>query len=158
MARHRRFDSTERQSADRQIALEIKRQRLLAGVSQLALAKDIGVSCQQLHKYEVGSDRISATSLFRIAKHLSVPVKFLFEGLSYDSTQKYYQRARKASARDRISFKLVAMLSEINDHILRDKLRSLIEVLASEPAAKHMVPEAGQIRFDDHVAGLGNTL
>ena len=51
------------------------------GVSQQALGAAIGIAFQQIQKYERGSNRISASKLFEIAKTLKVPIDLFFEGL-----------------------------------------------------------------------------
>lgn len=53
--------------------------RKLMGLSQQALADKIGVSFQQVQKYEKGSNRISAGKLEHIAAALDVPIEFFFK-------------------------------------------------------------------------------
>ena len=50
-------------------------------MSQQVLADALGLTFQQVQKYERGSNRISASKLFQIAQFLEVPVSFIFEGL-----------------------------------------------------------------------------
>jgi transcriptional regulator with XRE-family HTH domain len=54
--------------------------RLMLGLSQTNLGEALGVTFQQVQKYEKGTNRISASSLQRISEILQVPVKFFFEG------------------------------------------------------------------------------
>jgi transcriptional regulator with XRE-family HTH domain len=51
-------------------------------MSQTALAEAIGVSCQQVQKYERGIDRVSASRLFRICAVLAVDIREMFEDAS----------------------------------------------------------------------------
>jgi DNA-binding transcriptional regulator YiaG len=55
---------------DRQIGLRIKQRRRALRISQSVLAKMIGVSFQQIHKYETGRSSVSAARLFTIAQAL----------------------------------------------------------------------------------------
>lgn len=55
--------------------------RTLRGCSQETLGQAIGVSAQQVQKYESGANRISASALFRLCGFLGRPVGWLFEGL-----------------------------------------------------------------------------
>lgn len=55
--------------------------RTLRGCSQETLGQSIGVSAQQVQKYESGANRISASALFRLCGFLGRPVGWLFEGL-----------------------------------------------------------------------------
>ena len=51
------------------------------GISQEQLGASLGLTFQQIQKYEKGQNRIGAGRLFRIAQLLSVPVQFFYEGL-----------------------------------------------------------------------------
>ena len=57
----------------------------MLGLTQQQLADLIGVTYQQAHKYERGINRVSAGRLFEIARVLSVPVSYFFEGLDKQS-------------------------------------------------------------------------
>ena len=52
------------------------------GMSQETLEHEIGVSFQQIQKYEVGTNRIASVRLYRMAQILDVEVNYFFEGLS----------------------------------------------------------------------------
>jgi transcriptional regulator with XRE-family HTH domain len=66
---------------DRHVGQRIRMQRILVGMTQQQMAMQIGVSCQQLHKYERGADRITAGRLLAIARALDVDVADFFVGL-----------------------------------------------------------------------------
>ena len=66
---------------DRFVGNRIRERRILMGLSQQQMAKLIGVTYQQAHKYERGINRISAGRLFEISQVLDVPVGYFFEGL-----------------------------------------------------------------------------
>jgi transcriptional regulator with XRE-family HTH domain len=66
---------------DRLVGAQVRRLRRRAGLSQADLAKAIGVSFQQVQKYETAANRISASALVRIAAALNAPIAALFEGL-----------------------------------------------------------------------------
>ena len=53
----------------------------MLGLTQQQLAELVGVTYQQTHKYERGINRVSAGRLFEIARVLSVPVGFFYEGI-----------------------------------------------------------------------------
>jgi transcriptional regulator with XRE-family HTH domain len=65
---------------DIEIGRLIRAQRLLCGFSQTELANAIGVTFQQLQKYEKGINRVASGRLSRIADKLKVPVTFFYEG------------------------------------------------------------------------------
>ncbi|MDP3601263.1 MAG: helix-turn-helix transcriptional regulator [Bosea sp. (in: a-proteobacteria)] len=65
---------------DRHVGARVRMQRLVVGVSQEKLGGALGLTFQQVQKYEKGSNRISASRLQQIANMLDVPVSFFFEG------------------------------------------------------------------------------
>jgi transcriptional regulator with XRE-family HTH domain len=64
---------------DVEVGHRIRIERLSRGLSQTALANQLGVTFQQVQKYEKGVNRIGASRLFQISKILDVPVQFFFE-------------------------------------------------------------------------------
>jgi transcriptional regulator with XRE-family HTH domain len=67
---------------DRHVASRLRLRRLEAGLSQTTLADALGISFQQLQKYEGAINRISAGALYQLALTLDVPVQYFFDGLS----------------------------------------------------------------------------
>lgn len=65
---------------DRHVGSRVRMRRMLVGMSQEKLGDALGVTFQQIQKYEKGTNRISASRLQTIAKVLGVPVEFFFEG------------------------------------------------------------------------------
>jgi transcriptional regulator with XRE-family HTH domain len=66
---------------DIEIGRRIRVQRTLHGATQTELAGAIGITFQQIQKYENGTNRVSAGKLFQIARFLGVPVAVFFDGL-----------------------------------------------------------------------------
>ena len=60
----------------------VRSRRRLAGISQGNLGKQLGLSFQQIQKYEKGANRIGAGRLFQIAQILDVPVQFFFDDMA----------------------------------------------------------------------------
>jgi transcriptional regulator with XRE-family HTH domain len=58
----------------------IRQRRNLLGMSQDKLAGNLGVTFQQVQKYENGVNRVGASRLFQVAKTLGVPVAYFFDG------------------------------------------------------------------------------
>jgi transcriptional regulator with XRE-family HTH domain len=65
---------------DRHVGSRVKMRRTLLGISQEKLAGALGISFQQVQKYEKGTNRIGASRLQDIAKFLQVEPSYLFEG------------------------------------------------------------------------------
>jgi len=55
--------------------------RKLRGMSQTDLAKPLGLSFQQVQKFERGTNRVSAGRLFAVSRILELPISFFFDGL-----------------------------------------------------------------------------
>jgi transcriptional regulator with XRE-family HTH domain len=70
---------------DKHIGRRIRMRRLTLDMSQTALGHALGVTFQQVQKYEIGVNRISASRLHQMANVLQVPVLFFFDGLPTNS-------------------------------------------------------------------------
>ena len=66
---------------DAHVGAKLRGFRKTKRVSQTALAGAVGVSFQQIQKYESGTNRISASMLYGIARRLAVPIAGFFDGL-----------------------------------------------------------------------------
>ncbi len=66
---------------DRHVGTRIRGRRVGLRISQTKLGSAIGVTFQQIQKYESGTNRVGASNLFKIAKALNVDVSFFFEGM-----------------------------------------------------------------------------
>ncbi|HMK89373.1 MAG TPA: helix-turn-helix transcriptional regulator [Methylocystis sp.] len=66
---------------DRHVGSRVRMQRVLMKMSQEKLGEALGLTFQQVQKYEKGTNRIGASRLQQISKTLNVPPSFFFEGL-----------------------------------------------------------------------------
>ncbi len=67
---------------DIHVGSRLRLRRNLLGISQTDLGKALGVTFQQVQKYEKRTNRISASRLFNLSRVLDVPISFFFEDLS----------------------------------------------------------------------------
>ncbi|WP_174000691.1 helix-turn-helix domain-containing protein [Agrobacterium rubi] len=65
---------------DTHVGSQIRARRAMLGISQAMLGDGLGISFQQVQKYEKGTNRVGAGRLQRIAELLDVPISFFFEG------------------------------------------------------------------------------
>lgn len=72
---------TSSRFVDNHVGMRIRSRRRELGISQEALAEAVGLTFQQIQKYERGSNRVSASTLWEIATHLRAPISYFFEGL-----------------------------------------------------------------------------
>src|SRR4051795_3003331 len=65
---------------DRHVGSRVRMRRMLVGMSQEKLGDSLGITFQQIQKYEKGTNRIGASRLHQIARVLGVPIEFFYEG------------------------------------------------------------------------------
>jgi transcriptional regulator with XRE-family HTH domain len=65
---------------DKHVGSRVRMRRMMVGMSQEKLGEKLGITFQQIQKYEKGTNRIGASRLQQIALVLAVPVGFFFEG------------------------------------------------------------------------------
>jgi transcriptional regulator with XRE-family HTH domain len=65
---------------DVHVGRQLRQRRNLLGMSQEKLAESLGVTFQQVQKYESGTNRVGASRLFQIGRALDVPVSYFFDG------------------------------------------------------------------------------
>lgn len=74
-------------SIDAAVGAQVRLRRILLGLSQEAVSKIIGLTFQQLQKYEHGTNRISASRLYQLSLILHVPVSYFFETVDVEGEQ-----------------------------------------------------------------------
>ena len=77
----------EARDVDSHVGAQVRRRRMLAGLTQQDVAKAIGVSFQHVQKYENGANRISAGRLFILARVLGTDLIEFYEGLDGEPSQ-----------------------------------------------------------------------
>ena len=86
---------------DKHVGMKLRARRTKLGMSQSTLAEALGLTFQQVQKYEKGANRISASRLQQIAQILQMPVENFFEGLPHE-------RGLRRTADDAASVQYVA--------------------------------------------------
>lgn len=113
-------------AVDHAVGRRIAERRAALGRSQSALALDLGISFQQLQKYEAGLNRVSASRLHHIALLLGVPVADLFPKPGRDTAV----RAKASSAMSRESRTLLAAFERIPASPVRRAVARIVAALA----------------------------
>jgi transcriptional regulator with XRE-family HTH domain len=72
---------------DVHVGARVRLRRTLLGLTQASLGERLGLTFQQVQKYERGANRISASKLYALSGILDVPVSFFFDDLPSDPTQ-----------------------------------------------------------------------
>jgi transcriptional regulator with XRE-family HTH domain len=65
---------------DKYVGSRVRMRRIMLGMSQEKLGEALGLTFQQVQKYEKGTNRVGASRIQQISEILQVPVSFLFEG------------------------------------------------------------------------------
>jgi len=117
-------------SADIQIGESIRAHRLIAGMSQSDLAGRLGVSFQQIQKYEKGMNRVGAGRLPQIAKIFDIPIGALFDANADASPGKSTGTAPVKLIPDRNTLKLLTAFGGIAHGKIRHSLVGLVDAIA----------------------------
>jgi len=102
------------------------------GMSQGALASQLGMTFQQVQKYERGVNRISASVLFTIAQVLQVPVSYFFDGLPGQSEHRPDAGPTPAFMMTPGAPELVASFPRLPNARARHAVMTLVRALAAE--------------------------
>lgn len=117
-----------RGQVDNELGHRIRLRRIQLRMSQTELGKALGVTFQQVQKYENGKNRISAGRLKVLAETLEVPIPFFFEPLKGVTNQNQAVFKFLDSA---YTLRLLQAFSKIKDRNAQRKILELIEKLAA---------------------------
>ncbi len=117
---------------DRHVGNRVRMRRLLIGMSQEKLGEMLGITFQQVQKYEKGSNRVSASRLYYLAQILGVPVQFFFDELPEASSQQ--PGMSEVGMTDLLTSSEVSQLarafSEISDPVARRAIMGMVKQFA----------------------------
>jgi transcriptional regulator with XRE-family HTH domain len=122
---------------DIQIGKKLRLRRIVLGMSQEELAKSLGITFQQVQKYEKGVNRISASRLLDISNILGIPTSFFYEsdadgdmvGFAEDKAEFTHE---KPEVSNREIMALVKAYCQIKSAETRKKAIDLIKSLADK--------------------------
>jgi transcriptional regulator with XRE-family HTH domain len=122
---------------DKYVGSRVRMRRIMLGMSQEKLGEALGLTFQQVQKYEKGTNRVGASRIQQISEILQVPVSFLFEG-SPTGTAKADGSAESPSPSYVSDFlatseglALTRAFTRIGDAKLRRSIVELVEQIAS---------------------------
>jgi transcriptional regulator with XRE-family HTH domain len=119
---------------DIEVGRRIRAQRLVRRMSQTELGTRVGITFQQIQKYEKGVNRVGAGRLTRIAEVLGVPVSFLFGATEHSSGKN--ANAAFSFLETAGAVRLVHAYREIRNPHIRRALVMLAEQIASDAPRK----------------------
>jgi transcriptional regulator with XRE-family HTH domain len=121
---------------DLHVGERVRMFRVKSGISQTTLGEQLGITFQQIQKYERGTNRIGASRLQQISEALDVPIALLFEGLpgpkssSTDNVMTEFVEFLGT----RLGQRLVQGFMKIQDKNVRTHLMRLVESIADKTA------------------------
>jgi transcriptional regulator with XRE-family HTH domain len=120
---------------DVRIGARVRLRRAVLGLTLEELGSRVGLSLQQIQKYEAGASRIPATRLYEISQVLDVPISWFFDTSNFASGKAIAEPGSHRGASREASVKqdlenLVSLFSTIQDPRLRLKIIELVELLA----------------------------
>ena len=125
------------EDADRHVGKRLRSKRLMLGLSQQKLGDAVGVSIQQIQKYEKATNRIASGKLYQFAKLLNEPIAYFYEGLDALTNKTKTSMAEsqddfldKDTVNEREIMALVRSYSEISDIAVRKKILDLVKTLS----------------------------
>jgi transcriptional regulator with XRE-family HTH domain len=126
---------------DRHVGARVRMRRMMLSMSQEKLGDALGLTFQQVQKYEKGTNRIGASRLQHISRILQVPISFLFEGAPEipGQTTGMGEAPSPAYVADFLStsegLALTKAFTRIQDGKLRRRIVDLVEEISGEDSA-----------------------
>ncbi|MEH6676603.1 helix-turn-helix domain-containing protein [Phenylobacterium sp.] len=123
---------------DRHVGLRIRLRRKELGVSQEKLADSIGLTFQQVQKYERAANRVSASKLWEVARALKTSIAYFYEGLG-DPAQQAHGDDGRDTVHDFLltpeGMELATLFPRIRRTRVRRRLLDLVRTMAEESEA-----------------------
>ncbi|MGV1915395.1 helix-turn-helix domain-containing protein [uncultured Agrobacterium sp.] len=124
---------------DIHVGSRIRLRRTMLGMSQEKLGESLGITFQQIQKYEKGTNRVGASRLQNISAILNVPVSFFFEDAPGEQSASASSSAEASSSNYVVDFlssseglQLNRAFVKINDPKVRRRIVDLVKALAAE--------------------------
>jgi transcriptional regulator with XRE-family HTH domain len=132
-------DERATNAVDKRLGQRVRSRRLEIGMSQERLAEILGVTFQQVQKYEKGVNRIAASRLFAIAAALDMSVARFFEGISPARAAGVAER-EEDFVHDALStpegMQLIALFAAIKSVKVRRRVIELVRALSDEESGE----------------------
>ncbi len=126
---------------DVHVGNRVRMRRMLVGMSQEKLGDALGLTFQQVQKYEKGANRVSASRLYQMASTLGVPIQFFFDDMplaTQDANSDGLAESNNAGLlmdflNSSEGFQLGRAFSTIEDPNIRRKVLELVKSLSTKP-------------------------
>jgi transcriptional regulator with XRE-family HTH domain len=123
---------------DKYVGSRVRMRRIMLGMSQEKLGEALGLTFQQVQKYEKGTNRVGASRIQQISDILQVPVSFLFEGGPGRGAEGFAEASSPSYVSDFLAtsegLALTRAFTRISDAKLRRSIVDLVEQIAAREA------------------------
>lgn len=117
---------------DRHVGLRIRMRRKELGISQERLAESIGLTFQQVQKYERATNRVSASKLWEMARALRTSVAYFYDGLEPGGATPQPEPVQEFLLSNE-GLELAQIFPRIRQPRVRRKILDLVKAMAEEP-------------------------
>lgn len=127
---------------DGHVGRRLKQRRTIMGLSQEAVAKAVGITFQQVQKYEKGSNAMNANRLFEFSRFMNVPVAYFFDDFEQSTVTHNIVTGlaenpaiafdRENNASDRESLEVMKSFKRIKEPVIRKRLADLLRAVADD--------------------------
>ena len=121
---------------DIQVGNRVRIRRMLIGMSQERLGDLLGLTFQQVQKYEKGVNRIGAGRLYEVSRILNVPVDFFYEGVASSGPEGESAPPVIEFVSSGEGLQLALAFMKIKDARVRKRMLDLVKSLAEEEELK----------------------
>jgi transcriptional regulator with XRE-family HTH domain len=123
---------------DTHIGKQLRLRRTMMGLSQNSVAEAVGITFQQVQKYEKGTNALNASRLYQFSAFMKVPVAHFFEGFEGRGLRaaKGFGEAdgeifvHEGAASDRESLEMMKAFKRIKEQIVRKRVADLVRAVA----------------------------
>jgi transcriptional regulator with XRE-family HTH domain len=121
---------------DGQVGNRVRLRRMLIGMSQERLGELLGLTFQQVQKYEKGVNRIGAGRLFEVSRILGVPIDYFYEGVSGSAGHGFSENEASPPVMEFVSsgegLQLSLAFMKIKEPKLRKRVLDLVKQMAED--------------------------
>lgn len=146
MSRKLKTVSVSKKDVDVHVGSRLRLRRTMMGLSQEALANAVGITFQQVQKYEKGSNAMNSSRLYEFSTFMNIPISYFFDGLSSSSLSQeksphhavgFEEPAElfdHKTVSDRESLEMMKAFRRIREQTLRKRLSDLVRAVADNRA------------------------
>lgn len=132
-----------KQNVDAYVGKRLRVRRTMMGLSQKAVADAVGITFQQVQKYEKGTNAMNASRLVEFARFMNVPIAYFFDGIDSPSksgeagfgfAETSSETFEHKTVSDRESLEMMKAFKRIKEQAIRKRVADLVRAVADNKA------------------------